>query len=51
METLVCGPEQTDIGDGEEDHGKTFEAESECPACLVGHAGFVERFLHDDAAA
>lgn len=50
MEALVGCPEQTDIRDGEEDHGQPFEAESECPACLVGHAGFVQCLLHDDAA-
>lgn len=51
MKALVGCPEETDIRDGEEDHGEPFEAESECPACLVGHAGFIECLLHDDAAS
>ncbi len=37
-EARIGGPEETDVGDGEEDHGESVEAEAEGPAGFVGLA-------------
>jgi len=37
-ETRVLGPEETNVGDGEEDHGESFETESEGPTLLLRDA-------------
>ena len=34
-ESRVGGPEETNVGDAEEDHGDSFEAKAECPTDAI----------------
>mmetsp|Transcript_875 Transcript_875/g.2094 ORF Transcript_875/g.2094 Transcript_875/m.2094 type:complete len:332 (+) Transcript_875:310-1305(+) len=47
---LVVGPEETDVGDVEQHHGKPLEPEAKRPRLAVAPPGVVEdRLLHDAA--
>lgn len=50
-EALVAGPEESNVGDVEEEHGDALEAQPEGPADAVRHVRVDEQVLLDDAAA
>ena len=51
QETLVLGPEQTDVGDLEQEHGDALETDAERPAELLRLVGIDEQLLLADTAA
>lgn len=50
-ESLVAGPEETDIRNVEEEHGNPFQAESKGPPDAVGHVRVDEEILFDYTTA
>ena len=50
-ESFIARPEESDIGDVEEEHGDAFETEAESPAYVVWDVGVDEKLLFDYPAA
>ena len=50
-EPLILRPEQSDVGNVKENHGKPFEAKAKCPTSVLGQASILEDLLTHHAAS